>query len=456
MTAATAIEIPEHARIVLQRLEDHGHEAYVVGGCVRDSLMGGSPADWDVCTSATPQQVLEVFRRFRVIKTGLKHGTVTVRANHENVEVTTFRLDGAYTDNRHPDKVTFVSNVAEDLARRDFTINAMAYSPMRGLVDVFGGREDLAAGLVRCVGEPDARFQEDGLRLLRALRFASRFGFALERETAYAIRRNRHLLEGISAERLFKELKGILCGAGVLDVLVGFPEVFGAFMPELTPMVGLEQHNPYHVYDVWTHTAHAVAAVRPDPALRLAMLFHDSGKPSCFTRDPETGRGHFYGHPAASAELADTILGRLKSDNATRETVVTLVRHHDIDLPTTRPGMRRLVGKMGEDRMPLLFEVKAADAAAQSAFRREERRVLLSQARLLLEDVEEESHAFRVTDLALNGGHLLAMGMKPGAAMGQLLAALLSEVQDEKIPNTFDALRARAAELLAQSQNSVK
>ncbi len=441
------IQIPPYVLHVTERLEACGFEAYVVGGCVRDCLMGHRPADWDVCTAATPEEVLRVFKRFHVIKTGLKHGTLTVRSHHQNVEVTTFRLDGGYSDNRHPDAVTFVSRVEEDLARRDFTINAMAYSPTRGLVDAFGGQQDLKAGLIRCVGEPDARFHEDGLRILRALRFAARFGFALERETAYSIRRNRHLLAHISAERLFKELKGILCGAGVRDILLAFPEVFTEFMPQLAPMVGCEQHNPCHLYDVWTHTAHAVAAIRPEESLRLAMLLHDAGKPATFTRG-EDGVGHFYDHPCLSARLAEEVLLALKSDNATLEEVKTLIRYHDADLPTTRPGMRRLVGKLGEALLPRLFEVKAADMAGQSDYNRAARLAALRAARELFEDVCAEQHAFTVKDLALNGRDLMQMGMQPGPAIRQVLEALLEEVQEERLENTPDALRDKAAHIM--------
>ncbi len=445
------ISIPPYALDVVTRLEDHGFEAYVVGGCVRDSLMGRHPADWDVCTAATPEEVLRVFKRFHVIKTGLKHGTVTVRSRHQNVEVTTFRLDGGYSDNRHPDAVTFVSRVEEDLARRDFTINAMAYSPTRGLVDAFGGQADLAAGVIRCVGEPDERFHEDGLRILRALRFAARFGFELERETAASIRRNRHLLGNISAERLFKELKGILCGAGVREILLGFPEVFSEFMPQLAPMVGFEQHNPYHLYDVWGHSARAVEAVPPDERLRLTMLLHDAGKPQTYSLG-EDGVGHFYGHPAVSERLARELLLALKSDNATMDEVSTLIRYHDANLPTTKPGMRRFVGKLGEERMPRLFEVKAADMAAQSAHNRPQRRAALRAARELFEEVCAEQRAFTVKDLSLNGRDLMQMGMQPGPAIRRVLETLLAEVQDEQLANEASALRARAEKLMPSAE----
>ena len=447
MSTPASITVPDYALAVVERLESRGYEAYVVGGCVRDSLLGREPNDWDVCTNALPEDVLRVFRRFHVIKTGLQHGTVTVMSDKQPVEVTTFRIDGNYSDNRHPDAVSFVSRVEEDLARRDFTINAMAYSPTRGLVDAFGGQEDLAAGLIRCVGEPDARFNEDGLRIMRALRFASRFGFAIERETAAAVRRNRHLLENVSAERIFKELKGILIGAGVLDMLLAFPEVFSCIIPELAPSIGFEQHTPYHCYDVWTHSAYAVAAAPADELLRLTMLLHDVGKPSCFSMG-EDGRGHFYGHPVAGEKLAKDILLRLKSDTATLSTLCTLVRVHDMTLPVTVSGMRRLVGKLGAENVRRLLDVQRADHAAHSDYDRASGAELIRDAAELLEDVLEMEPAFTVKDLAVNGNTLMQLGMKPGPDMRRVLEALLAEVQEDKLENDAAALTARAEELL--------
>lgn len=452
MPAHSPINVPSHALTVVERLESRGYEAYVVGGCVRDSLLGRVPNDWDVCTNALPEDVLRVFRRFHVIKTGLQHGTVTVMVDKQPVEVTTFRIDGAYSDNRHPDAVSFVSHVEEDLARRDFTINAMAYSPTRGLVDAFGGQEDLAAGLIRCVGEPDARFNEDGLRIMRALRFASRFNFAIERETAAAVRRNRHLLENVSAERIFKELKGILIGAGVLDMLLAFPEVFGCIIPELTPAIGFDQHTPYHCYDVWTHSAYAVAAAPADEILRLTMLLHDVGKPECFTLG-EDGRGHFYGHPQIGADHAKRILLRLKSDNATLNTLCTLIRIHDMTLPTTVAGMRRLVGKLGMENMRRLLDVQRADHAAHSDYDHAAGATLIREASELLEDVLEMEPAFTVKDLAINGNTLMQLGMKPGPAMKELLETLLDDVQNDKLENTPEALIYQVKQLICASAN---
>ncbi|MCQ2370667.1 MAG: CCA tRNA nucleotidyltransferase [Akkermansia sp.] len=448
------IDIPQYAATVLERLEHHGFEAYVVGGCVRDSLMGRTPKDWDVCTNALPDEVLRVFRKFHVIKTGLKHGTVTVMVDHQPVEVTTFRIDGAYTDNRHPDSVNFVSRVEEDLARRDFTINAMAYNPRRGLVDAFGGREDLDARAIRCVGEPDERFHEDGLRILRALRFASRYDFNIETETAHSIRRNRHLLSNVSAERIFTELKGILAGEGVLSMLLGFPEVFATIIPEIQPAIGFPQKNPYHCFDVWTHTAYAVAAAPADEPLRLVMLLHDLGKPAHHSVG-EDGRAHFYGHPETGAQMAKEILLRLKSDNATLERAVVLVREHDIVWPTTPAGMRRLIGRIGAENVRLLFDVRRADLAAHSEFAKEKDAGAIRAAYLLFEDVLDSTPAFTVKDLPVNGADLMALGMQPGPAMRCVLERLLAEMQEETLPAERDPMLARAREIIqATPKNS--
>lgn len=441
------IILPEYATYVIEKLEQYGFEAYVVGGCVRDSLLGITPKDWDVCTNATPQEVLRVFRKNPVIKTGLKHGTVTVMVNHEPVEVTTFRIDGEYTDNRHPDSVVFVSRVEEDLARRDFTINAMAYNPTRGLVDAFGGQEDLANGRIRCVGEPDERFNEDGLRIMRALRFASRFDFGIESETAFSIRRNRHLLENVSVERIYKELKGILTGKGALSMLLAFPDVMAVIMPELAPTFGFEQNTPYHKYDVWTHTAHAVQAAPAQEVLRLAMLLHDIGKPASFSLG-EDGIAHFYGHPELSAEMTHNILTRLKSDNATLNRVVTLVREHDNDFPASRAGMRRFIGRLGEEVVQQLFDIKRADWAAQSDYKLQEKKTTLCKAALLIDELMDEEHAFTIKDLHINGRDLMAMGVPAGPDVGRILKTLLDEVQEDRLPNAPEPLAARARELM--------
>lgn len=295
--------IPQDALTILQRLNDAGEEAYVVGGCVRDALLGVTPKDWDICTSARPEEMQRIFSGMHVVETGLKHGTLTVVLHHTPYEVTTFRVDGAYTDHRHPDGVTFVTDVTMDLARRDFTVNAMAYHPVRGLVDAFGGREDLARRLIRCVGRPEARFEEDALRILRALRFASVYDFDIDPETASAIHALYPTMAQVAAERIRVELSKLLCGKGVGRILRDYSDVITFLLPELAPSVGFEQHTPYHRFDVWEHTVRAVEAVAPTEALRLTMLLHDSGKPACFTMDAQ-GVGHAYGHQKRSTELA--------------------------------------------------------------------------------------------------------------------------------------------------------
>ena len=423
------IDVPSYAKEVLSQLTHFGYRAYVVGGCVRDSLLGREPADWDVCTDATPEEMLAVFRRYHVIKTGLKHGTLTVRAKGHSVEVTTFRTDGAYTDNRHPDAVTFVSRVEDDLARRDFTINAMAYNPELGRVDAFGGQEDLAARTLRCVGEPDLRFQEDGLRILRALRFAARFELSIERETAYAIHRNRHLLANISAERIYKELQGIIAAKGVGDMMLAFPDVFSIIIPQLAPLVGALRDEE----DLWLHTTRCVcAAPQEPPALRLALLLHELATPHT-------------GGAAKAAELAEEALRHLKSDNATAKSVTTLVRESETAYPTTRPAMRRLIGRLGKDTLHSLFAMRQAHLRAEGAPTEAARP--LRQAQLLADEVLAGPPAYTAADLAITGNDLIAMGMRPGPQLGRVLATLLTEVQDERIANEREALAEQARAL---------
>lgn len=415
------MKVPTYVIEVLEQLSRYGYAAYVVGGCVRDSMLGREPADWDVCTAATPDEMLSVFRRFRVIKTGLKHGTLTVRSRGHSVEVTTFRTDGAYTDNRHPDAVTFVSRVEDDLARRDFTINAMAYHPKHGLVDAFGGQKDLADGVLRCVGEPDVRFCEDGLRILRALRFAARFGLTIERETAYSIRRNRHLLENISAERIYKELQGILIAPAAGDMLTAFPEVFTLIMPELGALLS----EPCGETSAWARNVCAVCAAPAEFALRMALLLH--------------------GAPASAA--AD-VMRRLKSDNATARVVTTLLAEAPTPMPATRPDARRFVGRLGEEMVQLLFAMRRAQLSAMSQEAAEPTERALRRAMLLVDDTLAESpHAFTVGDLAITGKDLMDVGISPGPALGRALAALLNEVQEERLSNTRAALLAEVEKM---------
>ena len=447
------VRVPGYAASVIGRLEEAGWETYAVGGCVRDSLLGIEPHDWDLCTAARPEEVEAVFASARVLETGLKHGTVTVLTEGGPLEITTFRTEGAYSDSRHPDSVAFVRSLREDLSRRDFTVNAMAYSPLRGLSDPFGGREDLQNGVLRCVGVPKDRFREDALRILRALRFAARFGMDVEPQTAAALRREREWLRAVSAERVFSELKGILCGAGAGKMLREFPEVFFTVLPELSPMYGFDQHMPqHHPFDVWGHTAAAVDAAEPDPVLRLTMLFHDSGKPETFTLDPETGFGHFYGHPEAGARITERALRALRCDNLTRDTVVTLVRRHDFRANGSRRSVRRLLAEIGEENVRRLYAVILADAAAHTPETGQRMLGRAEELRALAEELLAENAALHTDDLAVRGRDILALGIPAGPRVGDIMKALLNEVLDDALPNEKAALLARAAELIKEEK----
>ena len=435
--------IPKSVQEVLEILTAAGHEAWCVGGCVRDTLLGRTPEDWDVTTSALPEETMALFGR-RALPTGLRHGTVTVRTAQGGVEVTTFRCDGTYHDHRRPDAVTFTRSLEEDLKRRDFTVNAMALGLDEAIRDPFCGRDDLAAGILRCVGEPDKRFDEDALRILRALRFSAVLGFAIEEKTAAGIHRNQGLLNDIAAERIQVELLKLLCGKNVLSVLRAYPDVIGVFWPEVLPMVGFDQRNHHHCYDVWEHTIHAVAAVPPEPELRCAALLHDIGKPATFTVD-ENGVGHFRGHAAVSEELADGMLRRLKCATDFRETVVRLVEWHDRDIPRTDKAVRRALGKLGERDLRRLIALKRADNLAQSPtyFGRQRE---LDKGEAILNRLLAEDACFSLKQLAVNGKDLTEMGLS-GPIVGQVLNTLLNWVIDGDVPNEREALLKTAAEL---------
>ena len=440
------MDFPAQVNTVLRRLRDAGFPAYAVGGCVRDRRMGAEPKDYDVTTAALPQQIEAVFAGEKLIETGLKHGTVTVLTGGMPVEVTTFRVDGAYSDARHPDAVTFTASLAEDLARRDFTVNAMAWDPEEGLVDPYGGAADLTDRVIRCVGDPDKRFSEDALRILRALRFSSTLGFVIEENTAAALRRNRALLERVSAERVAAELNQLLRGAAVKRVLLDYPEVLGVVLPELLPMRGFDQRNPHHVYDVLEHTAVAVEHVPPETAPRWAALLHDSGKPACFTQD-ENGVGHFYGHPAESARIADAALRRLRLDTATRERVVVLVRCHDRTIEPTETAVKRALNRFGPEAFFQLLALKRADNLAQSPEYRD-RQTLYDELERLAREILERRECFSLKDLAVNGTDLIAAGVAPGPAVGAALRTLLDAVMDGRAENEKATLLAYLKENL--------
>lgn len=437
-------KLPEDVLTILARLRDYGREAYLVGGCVRDLLRGETPHDWDICTSALPEETVDCFSDCTVHKTGIRHGTVLVMLHGRGYEVTTYRTEAGYADHRHPDGVRFVRSLREDLARRDFTVNAMAYAPEEGVIDLFGGQEDLSRGILRCVGVPEERFREDGLRMLRALRFSARLGFAIEPETARAILRERSGLDFIARERIFAELKGILTGRYVLPILRDYREVFAQFLPELRPMFDHPQYNRHHCYDIWMHTAYTVEAIAPEPTLRLCMLFHDCGKPDCFTLDGH-GVGHFHGHPKRSAELAGQMLNRLRCDTQTKQDVLTLIEWHDALRVFNRQTVRRMLTALGERRARLLMQVIRADTLGKAPESIPADLEALAEGERILEALLAEGLCLSRKDLAVNGGDLVALGCS-GPEIGRILDLLLSEVQEEKVKNERAPLLERAGE----------
>lgn len=434
--------LPPQVNTAISMLYTAGYEAFLVGGAVRDYVRDNSPAkDWDITTNALPAQVESVFSGYHLIETGLKHGTVTVMIDHEPIEITTYRIDGDYSDHRHPDSVHFTRSLKEDLERRDFTMNALAYSPQKGIVDLVGGRKDIEDGIVRCVGDPNHRFQEDGLRMLRALRFASVYGMAIEAETASAIHRNKELLKGIAAERIQVELTKMLCGKGVTKVLEEFSDVIAIPIPEILPMFHFEQRNPHHDKDVWGHTIAVIDNIAPKPVLRWAALLHDIGKPQCFSIG-EDGIGHFFGHSDQSTSMAESILSRLRLDNASKEQIVRLVRYHDMPITADRKPIKRLLSKHGEDATRQLIELHKADTLGQSAICRHRIAIFEEVSQMINEILQEES-CFTLKDLAANGHDMMTLGFQ-GPTIGRVLQECLDAVLDEQIPNEHEALMAFA------------
>lgn len=434
------ISIPEKAKYVMDTLAAAGFEAYAVGGCVRDSVLGREPQDWDITTSARPEQVKALFPR--TIDTGLQHGTVTVMQDREGFEVTTYRVDGAYEDGRHPKEVFFTPNLKEDLKRRDFTINAMAYNDEAGLVDIFGGLEDIRAGVVRCVGNPAERFREDALRMLRAIRFSAQLGYEIAPDTRAAIRELSSTLRKISAERIQTELVKLMTSPHP-DYLREAYElgITRVFFPEFDVAMETAQNHPHHMYSVGEHILHSLVNTEPDRTLRLTMLLHDIGKPAALTVDGE-GITHFYGHAAISADMAKKILRRLKFDNDTIYMVNKLVRYHDYG-NSVEPDMRlvrRAVCKIGGDAFPALFQIKRADILAQSSFQREEKLALVSEWQRLYEEIEKKKQCVSLKSLAVTGTDLIAAGMKPGREIGEALEALLEKVLEDPSLNTRETL----------------
>ena len=441
--------MPEKAKYIIDRITTAGFEAYVVGGCVRDSILGRIPQDWDITTSARPEQVKALFSH--TIDTGLQHGTVTVLLEREGFEVTTYRIDGKYEDNRHPTEVIFTPSLEEDLKRRDLTINAMAYNDEKGLVDIYGGLEDIQAQIVRCVGNPIERFEEDALRILRAIRFSAQLGYRIEEKTKDAIRQLAPSLKNISAERIQTELIKLITSPNPDYLRVAFDcGVTKVFLPEFDLAMETEQNHPHHCYSVGEHTLHALTEVEPDKVLRLAVLFHDIGKPATLTRD-EKEITHFHGHAQVGADITKEVLRRLKFDNDTISGVSKLVFYHDYgnDLKPDMRILRRMVNRIGEDAFPGLFQVKRADILAQSNYLRQEKLTRLQQWQQLYQELREKGQCASLKTMAVTGSDLIHLGMNPGRELGEVLQKLLELVLEEPENNTREFLLAQAKEMLS-------
>lgn len=441
--------LPEYVLGCLERLEKAGFRAWAVGGCVRDACLGKAPHDFDLCTDALPEQIQAAFPDRELVLAGVKHGTVGVVTPEGVVEITTLRTEGDYRDGRHPQWVKFVPELREDLLRRDFTINAMAWNPREGLQDPFGGREDLETGILRAVGDPEQRFREDALRILRGVRFAVRFNLTVEENTLVAMETLAPLMEGLSRERVFAELCALLPGITGPE-LIRFAPVITEVIPEMKPMVGFDQHSPHHAYDLYTHTAHVVGAVPGDLTLRWAALLHDVGKITTFTLD-ETGRGHFYGHAQMSAEAADTILRRLKAPTALREGVTALIRHHMTRLEEDKRLLKRRVRTLGWETVEQLLLLQEADMGSKGTGEEQDfdqfRRI-----RALLEEIRAENACLRLQDLAVNGKDMMALGLR-GPDIGKTLNALLDAVLEERVPNDREALLREAGKTVLSLTN---
>lgn len=427
------INIPEYVRKTLDILENGGYSAYIVGGCVRDALMGKSPHDYDVCTDCPPERTVKLFSGFHTIETGLKHGTLTVISEGEPVEITTFRSDGVYADHRRPQSVKFEKSLSEDLKRRDFTVNAMCYNGREGLIDLYGGAEDLQKGVIRCVGDPLERFDEDALRIMRALRFSAVLGFDIEANTALAMRKLSGLLNRISAERIFTELKKLLCGSSAEKILLEYKDIMGVIIPELIPTFDCGQNCPHHIYNVYEHICKSVSFVEPDEELRLTMLLHDIEKPALKKTD-EKGVDHFKKHQFASAETAKKILRRMKCSNKTEAWIFNLIREHDNRIPPQKKSVRRLISKYGFEFFGDWLEVRRADTMAQSEYRRCEKLKELDELEELGVQIMEEKSCFKISDLAVNGNDMIEMGYS-GSEIGRALEFALDGVIDELVVN---------------------
>ena len=445
------MQIPDYALRCLNRLEEAGYPAYLVGGCVRDSVLGLVPADYDMCTAALPEETQALFSDCQLVLAGKKHGTIGVVMDSHVVEITTFRTEGGYADNRHPEWVRFVPTIEEDLARRDFTVNAMAWSPLRGFADPFGGRADLENKILRAVGDPQKRFEEDSLRILRGLRFSVRYGLTPEKNTFLAMENQRHLMDNLARERVFEELCKLLVLV-TADDLLRFAPILAAVIPELEPMIGFDQHSPHHAYDLFKHTACVTGAVPRDLTLRWAALLHDTGKIATFTRGSD-GRGHFYGHAKVSAEIANRVLLRLKAPTKLRENVTELIGLHMTRIEPEKKVVRRWLSRLGNDRLDQLLTLQRADMGSKGTGK-DRSMEQFPRLQRLIDEIRADQGCLNLKGLAINGHDLIALGFT-GRDIGLCLNALLEQVLDEKLHNERTALLAAAKEM-ANNQNTLR
>jgi len=436
------VNIPAYVTELMDQLEYRGYEAWAVGGCVRDHALGIEPHDFDLCTNAHPHEIQAAFPGYELVLAGVKHGTVGVVTESGVVEITTFRAEGDYTDSRHPGWVEFVPELRQDLMRRDFTINAMAYSPKRGWQDPFGGLEDLKAKRLRCVGEPRQRFQEDALRILRGARFAARFGLEIEESTWNAMLSTAHLMDALARERVFEELCKLICHTDG-PMLCKLAPILAHAIPELKPMIGFDQHSPHHAHDVFTHTAWVVHRVSPEPVIRMAALLHDVGKPSTFSID-DIGRGHFTGHAKVGEAMADEILLRLKAPTEFRQTVTWLIGMHMAFYQPTRKGVRSVLSRYGEEKLLMLNELHRADLLGKDAEDVSVRLEELNRVEAMIRQVQEEEGRMSLKKLVVKGGDLMELGIPAGPHMGAILDHLLMDVIFEELPNAPEPLLAQA------------
>ena len=442
------MKLPEAVQYCIQTLNGAGFQAYAVGGCVRDHLLGLTPHDYDLCTDDTPEQICALFAEHTLVRAGEKHGTIGVVLAHRVYEITTFRTEGGYQDSRHPDWVQFVTDVTEDLARRDFTVNAMAYSPKTGLVDPWGGQKDLENRILRAVGDPATRFSEDALRILRGVRFAVRFDLTPDSATRQAMEALAPTMETLAKERIFDELCKLLLVVKAADLL-RFAPILIQVLPELAPMVGFDQHTRHHIYDVFTHTAHVVESIPSELTLRWAALLHDTGKPETFTLD-EKGKGHFHGHAKISAQLAENVLLRLKAPTALRERVVTLIAQHMTRLMPDKKLLRRRLNQHGEETVWQMLALEQSDFSGKGTGSLEEAQSF-DRVRSLLQEILSENACLGLKDLVAKGNDLMAVGIPAGKQLGQCLQYLLEQVLDEKLPNEKAALLTAAKEYMETS-----